>query len=47
MKARGLRKQSELLNVLLEEEEERLRSHRVLARTTGTAKAREIDDRLL
>src|SRR2546423_1318616 len=30
MKARGLKTQSEVLNTLLEEEEERLRSHRAL-----------------
>jgi hypothetical protein len=47
MKARGLKTQSEVLNTLLEEEEERLRSHRALEETAGTARARNLDDRLL
>lgn len=47
MKARGQKGQSELLNALLEEEEERLRSHRVLKETAGTARARDLDDRFL
>jgi hypothetical protein len=50
MKARGLKTQSEVPNALLEEEEEeeeRLRSHRALEETAGTARARDLDDRLL
>jgi len=47
MRARKLRTQSELINTLLEEEEERLRSHRVLRDTACTVKRAEIDDRLL
>ena len=47
MKARGPKTQSEVRNALLEEEEERLRSHRAVEETAGTARARDLDDRLL
>ncbi len=47
MRARKVKTQSDLINTLLMEEEERLRSHRVLRETEGTAKPSEIDDRLL
>ncbi len=47
MRARKAKTQSELINALLVEEEERLRSHRVLRETARTARASEIDDRLL
>lgn len=47
MRARKAKTQSDLINTLLAEEEERLRSHRVLRETQGTAKSSEIDDRLL
>ena len=47
MRARRAATQSELINSLLAEEEERLRSHRVLRATAGTARASEIHDRLL
>ncbi|TMA44597.1 MAG: type II toxin-antitoxin system HicB family antitoxin [Deltaproteobacteria bacterium] len=47
MRARKAATQSELINSLLAEEEERLRSHGVLRETAGTARASEIRDRLL
>jgi hypothetical protein len=39
--------QSQLINTLLAEEEERLRSHAALRATAGTARAVDLDDRLL
>jgi len=47
MRARRVATQSELINTLLAEEEERLRSHAVLRETARTVRAREVDDRLL
>jgi hypothetical protein len=47
MKARKAKTQSELINTLLAEEEERLRSHKVLRETAGMVKPSSIDDRLL
>jgi len=47
MKARKAKTQSELINTLLAEEEERLRSHKVLHDTAGTVTPSSIDDRLL
>jgi len=47
MRARKATTQSELINGLLAEEEDRLRSHRALRETAGTARASEIHDRLL
>jgi len=47
MRARRAKTQSELINTLLAEEDERLRSHRALRTTTGTARPHELDDRLL
>ena len=47
MRARKAKTQSDLINTLLAEEEERLRSHQVLQETAGTVKASEINDRLL
>ncbi len=47
MKARKAKTQSELINTLLAEEEERLRSHKVLRDTAGTVTPSSIDDRLL
>ena len=47
MRARRVATHSELINTLLAEEEERLRSHAVLRGTAGTARTREVDDRLL
>jgi hypothetical protein len=47
MRARKAGTPSELINILLAEEEERLRSHGVLRETAGSARAGEIDDRLL
>jgi len=47
MRARKVKSQSDLINTLLAEEEERLKSHRVLRETEGTAKPSEIHDRLL
>jgi len=46
-RARKVKTQSELINTLLAEEEERLRSHQVLRDTAGTVKPADIDDRLL
>ncbi len=47
MRARKVATQSELINTLLAEEEERLRSHNLLRDTTSTVRARDIDARLL
>jgi hypothetical protein len=47
MRARKAATQSELINTLLSEEEERLRSHGVLRGTAGTMRARELNARLL
>ena len=47
MRARKAKTQSDLINTLLAEEEERLRSHQVLRDTAGTLKPSEINDRLL
>ena len=47
MRARKVATQSELINTLLAEEEERLRSHTVLRETAGTVRAADVNDRLL
>lgn len=47
MRARKAKTQSDLINTLLAEEEERLHSHRVLRDTAGALKSSEINDRLL
>ena len=47
MRARQVKTQSELINTLLAEEEERLRSHQVLRDTAGTVEPADIDARLL
>lgn len=47
MRMRKARSQSDLINGLLAEEEERLLSHRALRDAHGTAKRKELDDRLL
>ena len=47
MRARRVATQSELINALLAEEEERLRSHAVLRETALTARPGDVDDRLL
>ena len=47
MRARKAKTQSDLINTLLAEEEERLHSHQVLRATAGTLKASEVNDRLL
>ncbi len=47
MRARKVKSQSELINKLLEEEEERLKSHEVLRETQGKLKRSVFDDRLL
>jgi len=47
MRARRAATQSELINTLLAEEEERLRSHAVLRATARTVRAADIDARLL
>ena len=47
MRARKVKSQSELINKLLEEEEERLKSHDVLRETQGSLKRSVFDDRLL
>jgi hypothetical protein len=47
MRARKVASQSELINTLLAEEEERLKSHRVLRETEGKVKLSEIHDRFL
>ena len=47
MRARGVKRQSDLINRLLAEEEERLDSLAVLRRTAGTMRRADFDDRLL
>ena len=47
MRARKAATQSELINTLLAEEEERLRSHAVLRVTARTARISHVDARLL
>ena len=47
MRARRMRTQSDLINTLLAEEEERLRSHAVLRETAGTVRSGDVHDRLL
>ena len=47
MRARKAKTQSDLINTLLAEEEERLRSHQILRDTAGTLKPSEINDRFL
>ena len=47
MRARRATTQSELINALLCEEEERLEAERVLRETANTARASDIDERLL
>ena len=47
MRARKVATQSELINTLLAEEEERLASHAVLRGTARTVRAGDVDDRLL
>jgi hypothetical protein len=46
MRARKVKSQSELINTLLEEEEERVKSHQVLRETQGKLKRSMVDDRL-
>ena len=46
MRARRAATQSELINTLLAEEEERLRSHAVLRDTARTVRTGDVDDRL-
>jgi len=47
MRARKVATQSELINTLLAEEEERLRSHNLLRDTASTVRPGDIDARLL
>ena len=47
MRARGIKRQSDLIKRLLEEEEERLESLSVLRATAATVRRSEFDDRLL
>jgi hypothetical protein len=47
MRLRKAKTQSELINTLLAEEEERVHSHKVLRSTAGTVKVSSINDRLL
>jgi hypothetical protein len=47
MRGRRVSTQSELINTLLSEEEERLDALRVLAETSGSVAADDFDDRLL
>jgi hypothetical protein len=47
MRTRKAKTQSDLINALLAEEEERLHSHQVLRDTAGAVKPSEINDRLL
>ena len=47
MRARHCKSQSELINALLAEEEERLKSHRALRKTEGKLKRTQVNDRLL
>ena len=47
MRVRKVATQSELINTLLAEEEERLRSHAVLRATARSVRAADVDGRLL
>lgn len=47
MRARKAATQSELINDLLTEEEERIEAEAVLRETTGAASSQDLDDRLL
>jgi hypothetical protein len=47
IRLRKAKTQSELINTLLADEEERLHSHKVLRRIAGTVKPSSIDDSLL
>ena len=47
MRARGIKRQSDLIKRLLEEEEERLESLAVLRQTAGSVRRSNFDDRLL
>jgi hypothetical protein len=47
MRARKVKSQSELINALLEEEAERLKSHRVLGESQGKLKRTDFNDRFL
>ena len=47
MRARGMKRQSDLINRLLAEEEERLTSLAVLRRGAATLRRAQFDDRLL
>jgi hypothetical protein len=47
MRARHCKSQSELINTLLAEEEERLKSHGILRETEGKLKLTHVNDRLL
>ena len=47
MRARKAATQSELINTLLSEEEERVRSHALLRATAGTVRAKNLDARFL
>ena len=47
MRARRVATQSQLINTLLTEEEERRRSRAVLRATAGRVRARDVDGRLL
>jgi hypothetical protein len=47
MRARHCKSQSELINALMAEEEERLKSHRILRQTAGKVKRTQVNDRLL
>jgi hypothetical protein len=47
MRARHCKSQSELINTLLAEEEERLKSHGILRETEGKLKRTQVNDRLL
>jgi hypothetical protein len=47
MRVRRVATQSELINTLLAEEEERLHSHAVLRETAGTVRPGDVDARLL
>ena len=47
MRARHCKSQAELINTLLAEEEERLKSHGILRETERKLKRTQVDDRLL
>jgi hypothetical protein len=47
MRARKCKSQSELIDVLLAEEEERLKSHKILRETQGKLERSDVNDRLL